>query len=213
MIRAIKSEEIPILVDLHLKVLPESIQAKFGRRFVRLFYDSLLSDPEFYCDGFFWENQMIGFVSYSPRPWKVLHRALVKKIFVFAGVLFLSVIGKPKRLAILAKIAPIFFRLRPEPAKKDEAEGINWGVLPDYRRSAQFYKETGIHVASEIFKHFVEANRNLNVKRIKIMPLSDDPATAGFLHKHNWKFEGKINRWGTLLDVYAKDLDQQDMPN
>jgi hypothetical protein len=104
------------------------------------------------------------------------------------------------------KVSIVLFRLRPEPAKKEEAEAINWGVLPEFRRSSAFFKETGVHVAMEIHQHMVKVMKAMDVKRIKIMPNAGDPATVKFLQKDNWKYEGKINRWGELLDVFTKEI-------
>jgi len=87
MIRPILKKEIPQLVNLHLKLLPNSLEAKLGKDFVELFYRSLISEAEFFCDGFFWNHQLVGFVVYSLCPKKVFRCVVQKRLISWARIL------------------------------------------------------------------------------------------------------------------------------
>ena len=206
LIRSVSKQEVASLADLHVRLLPNSLQTKLGRAFINLYYESLVATPGFFCDGFFLNSILVGFITYSPSPWRAFRLAFRSRWLSFSLVLLRSILRQPRRFSLVLSVLPFLFGGVCEPGREIEAETLNVAVLPEYRQSRPFYKRTNINVREDLRHHEFAVLKSLGVRRVKAMPEAGNWAVIHSLERGGWKLLGELNRRGKNLALYVKDI-------
>ncbi len=207
MIRPVGTSEIADLIELQRQALPGSLPSRLGTGFLRLYYESLIPQPDFLCDAFFLDSRMLGFIAYSPNSQDVLKKAMNTRLGAYLGVVAKSLLRNPRRLPMVLAIVPSTLALSREPGHDIRSEMISIGVLPRYRGSSAS-STAGRHVAADLMRHALSVLQARGVERVKLYTRleRDDPAANKFVQKHGFSLVKTVRHYGQVANLYIGEF-------
>lgn len=209
MIRKLTRADIPELIAVHLATLPGTLPGRFGERFMELYYSSLLAQPAFFCDGYFHDSRLCGFLAYAGDSGAALGGALRSHFIQYSARLLAAVIARPARALTLLQVAGNLFSLGGRDAATDaRAELLSFGVLPEFRRSSEFYARHKVVIGTELLHHAFDtlAAAGARAVRIYIPPERERPFIHKYYREEGFEFVGESPRFGFLSAVYVRQL-------
>jgi ribosomal protein S18 acetylase RimI-like enzyme len=208
MIRSLTSADIDLIIPLQLYTLPGSLPSKFGKEFMRLYYETLLPEPGFFCDGYFWQADLVGFIVYSSSSQNVLRRAFLGNILSYTRVLTNSLLRSPRRMQSITKIILTLIPGGSNPLSDVSAEMISIGILPDFRGSSAIGEENNKSVASQLLDNGLNVLRDEGVDQVKVYTKleSDSPIANAFVRRAGFQLVGAMQRYDQISNLYLLDL-------
>lgn len=188
--------------------LPGSLPTLFGRRFFRLYYQSLMGDPRFLSGGFFWEARLAGFLTYTTDTAALLSAALRRHAAGYALAVGLGIAQRPGTLRTMLKLLPDLLAPQRQTGSEVPAELLSYGVLREFRRSSDFFAKTGIHVARELLHRAFAELRGHGAKRVKIFIQTEqvNPFINQFYRQEGFQPAGRVRRFGVACNYLVREL-------
>ncbi len=132
-VRRLTIDDLERLLAVQAVTLPDTMSARFGPRFNALYHRAMLREELYYCDGYFSDGQLVGYLSYTADTFQLLRVTFRRHAAAFVATLAGSLVTQPRRAALLLRIVRLMWVRRPEPAQEIGAELLSIGVLPDFR--------------------------------------------------------------------------------
>lgn len=150
----------------------------------------------------------MGFVAYSSNTSGVFQRALKQNFWEFIRILSLSILRRPHRLLLAMRLAVSIIARRHGPGENVQAELISLGVLPEFRRSSEFYRQNSVSISLEIVRHSVDALRVRGVRQVKVFTkqMKDDPAINAFWGKVGFEPVCPVKHYGVKGNLHIRNL-------
>ncbi len=209
MIRPLTVADIPELERVQAATLPGSLPQAFGPRFFRVYMEALLADSRFFGDGFFWDDRMAGFLTYTSDSSALFRTALRRRFLAFATAAARGSLTSPTRMAsALGALAGVLTAGR-EPGSDVLAELLSYGVLPEFRRSSAFFTEQGIHVSRELLHQAFANLYRAGAPSVKIF-IQPDPFIQSFYAREGFHYIGFVSRLGLHGRLGVRQLSAAD---
>lgn len=207
-VRPLAGDDIPQLLRLQAKALPDSLAARFGDGFAELYYRALLAEKEFFCDGFFWEGTLVAFIAYASDVHAVLGGALRRNVAAFGMSLARASLSSPRRMRWAMGIAGSIIAGADEPGQEVRAELISIGLLPEFRGTGARRQQDAINPSRQLTRGACDVLYQRGVRRVKVFckPEEIEPIANGFVKKEGFVLHGRVRRYGLPTNLYVKEL-------
>lgn len=208
MIRPLTVADIPELERVQNLSLPGSLPTMYGPRFFRLYYESLMAEPQFLSGGFFWESRMAGFLTYTTDTAALLSRAFRGHLAAYVGAVGTGIAKRPSVLVTTLKLLPGFFLPGNQPGSDVLAELLSYGVLPEFRRGSEFFARQRVHVALELLHRAFRELREQGARQVKIFIQTEDVNAFinEFYRREGFRFVSRVRRFGVMCNYCVRDL-------
>jgi hypothetical protein len=206
-VRPLRKADIPALLALGREAIPDTMAARLGPTFADRYHRALLDEPDLRLDGYFWGDELLGFIVYSHDVRAALRSAFQRHRLTFAWAAFVALLS-PRRLAFLVRIGGSILGRLPEPGQEIRAELLTIAVRRGARRDGELRREQGINVPRALIGSAFAYLRGRGVDAAKVFckPLEVDPAANGFVRKEGFELRGNVVRWGIVTNLYVKRL-------
>jgi ribosomal protein S18 acetylase RimI-like enzyme len=207
-IRPVTAVELPELVRVHCATLPGSLPTLFGDAFHRHYYQALLLDQDFFCDGFFYNGRMAGFLNYTTDSRRLFVHALRRRFLALGWAAAAGVLARPARLKTLLSVLPLARGAGTGTGDDVGAELLSFGVLPEFRRSSEWFRRQRRHVARELLDRAVDVlrQRDATLVKIFIQPEDVNPFVNRFYQEAGFRLMRATERFGIRANFYLKNL-------
>ncbi|HJU74388.1 MAG TPA: N-acetyltransferase [Gemmatimonadaceae bacterium] len=195
--------DLDALLELQHQSLPDTLSARLGPSFNVLYHRTMFGEPLYLCDGYFADDVLVGYLSYTPSTVRLLRSALRHHAFAFAATLFWSILPSRQRWRLAARIARSVLVPRSEPAPDVSAELLSIAVRPEYR--GRKLPERGT-VGSLLLRNALSTLRESGAASVKACVTPGDPLANAFYRKHGFQFLHSIERYGLHANLYVRDL-------
>jgi hypothetical protein len=135
---------------------------------------------------------------------------LRRHFFGYAARLAGAVVSRPARALTLLGVARNVFSLGGrDVARGTPAELLSFGVLPEYRRSSEFFARHRIIIGDELLHHAYETLAAAGARgvRIYIPPEHARPFIHKYYREEGFQFVGETRRFGFASAVYVRPLE------
>jgi hypothetical protein len=207
-VRPLAVEDIPALLALAREAIPDTMAARLGPSFANRYHRALLDEPDLHLDGYFWNEELLGFIVYSHDVRAALRSAFRRHALTFALALLFALLS-PSRLAFVLRIAASVLGRMPEPGMEIQAELLTIAVRRGARGGGELRRAMGINVPNALISRAFDYLRGRGVAEAKVFckPVDLDPAANGFVRKEGFELRGQVVRWGITTNLYVKRLD------
>lgn len=171
-----------LITELHMELLGFGPMAQFGDRVIReTVYAVALKHAALHVVIAEVNGRPAGFIAYTTKR-QVFHSELLRRnIFRTAGVMLVSLLEQPRRLAHLPRAFKVVFSRSEMPAglAQIKSEVVCFGVRPEYLTLA-FVRETGLRVGLELLEHAFAALRQSGCGETIMIVDADNPRALFF---------------------------------
>lgn len=187
---------IKSVAHLHRTLLPTSPVAKLGSAFLeRFYYSRFLKDALLNCDYYRYDGKIVGFITYTKRPFDLLKIGLSKNFFYLCGFMLFLFVRRPHKIIETLGV----LRLNTGIQSEDKHQGaiLSFGVLPEYR-NRKFIDKTGTYISHELFRHTFDFFRKDGISKLRMLVEPDNREALLFYHTYGCKFQ-KVDLMGKPL--------------
>lgn len=206
-VRPLGVDDIPALLALAREAIPDTMAARLGPSFADRYHRALLDEPDLHLDGFFWGDELLGFIVYTHDVRASLRSAFRRHALTFALALLFALMS-PTRLAFVLRIGASVLGRAPEPGMDIKAELLTIAVRRGARGDGALRRAMGINVPKALITRAFDYLRARGVPDVKVFckPIEQDPAANGFVRKEGFELRGQVVRWGITTNLYVKQL-------
>jgi ribosomal protein S18 acetylase RimI-like enzyme len=144
--------QLEALAALHELTLPESVPARFGRRFMtRFYFPKLVADGLAAADLFRFEGRWVGYNLYTKHPRTLLRDAVRRHFFFLCAFMPGVLLANPRALLAIPKL------LKNQGGFPDLPRTGYWltfGVHPDFRATRVDGKTIARQLVDRMFEYF-----------------------------------------------------------
>lgn len=208
MIRPLTVADIAELEQVQSTALPGSLPTRYGPRFFRLYYESLMADPRFLSGAYFWESRMAGFLTYTTDTAALLSSAFRQHLAAYVLAVGLGSLRHPSTVPMTLGLLPDFFAPSAQQGSDVPAELLSYGVLPEFRRRSEFFAQHRIHVALELLHRAFDELREHGARAVKIFIQLEEsnPFINEFYRREGFQLQGRVRRFGMECNYLVRPL-------
>ena len=181
---ACNETHLTAIVELHTRLLPNSLYAQLGNYFLKDFYYKKLSQAAWMKTDFYeCEGKWVGFISYTEFPEKFSFVSIFRHYFFHLWYALLrAVVQKPNRVFILWRA----FRENVQRNKfnQDELMGeiLSFAVFSSYITHVN--PETGKKISDLLFEHAFAYLKRMNLKKARLLVKKSNKLALRFYASH-----------------------------
>lgn len=214
-VRGLGVRDIPEILDVERQALPDTLSARFGRRFSDVYFRTLMSDARFFCDGYVVEGRLVGFITYTTDVSGVLSDALRRHFLAYLWALGGALIARPSRWRTLVHIARGVLRPAADGTAAPQAELLTIALLHEARGASArgtAASQTKKSVSHSLTSGACERLAALGATTVQVMCRPQEPIANKFVQNQGFVAHGEVMRFGDRANRYVKRLAPIDEP-
>jgi len=154
------------LTELHAMLLGHSPVVRLGPEFMERFYYRVLPELKLICGAVAYiDDQPAGFVVATHDSDGFMRTALIRRWWLLAWILGISLLRHPGRLTVLWETLQIMSTRNTVSRPGNVGELLSFGVLPEFR-SAKFVRRTGARIGQDLMQLVVA---KLRVRGVRVI--------------------------------------------
>jgi ribosomal protein S18 acetylase RimI-like enzyme len=207
-VRRLGPSDLEQLLLLQSHVLADTISARLGAHFNRVFHETMLADDNYLCDGYFADGVLVGYLSYTPDTLRLLRIVFRRNVIAYVRALVADVVRTPRTLLLIARVARSVALNAPASAPSVGAELLSVGVLPAFR-GARSDGGRGSSVADTLLQGAVSSLRTRGARTVCLVakPEDVDQIPHRFVRKYGFTSAGRVKRFGLDAELYVLELE------
>jgi ribosomal protein S18 acetylase RimI-like enzyme len=134
--------------------------------------------------------------------------ALRRRFLALGWAAAAGVLARPARLKTLLSVLPLARGAGTGTGDDVGAELLSFGVLPEFRRSSEWFRRQRRHVARELLDRAVDVlrQRDATLVKIFIQPEDVNPFVNRFYQEAGFRLMRATERFGIRANFYLKNL-------
>lgn len=199
-------DDLPLLLQIQTRTLPDTLSARLGVPFNTLFHRSMLGEEQYLCFGYFVDGSLVGYLSCTPDTQRLLRSAVTHHMAQYFAALTYALVTNRRLWNLAARIAFSVATGRGEPVRDVHAELLSIGVLASFRGRRTGPRGEHVSVASALLQRALAALSQRGSAAVIACVTPDDAVANGFYKKHGFAFRRRIRRFGLGANLYVRDL-------
>lgn len=205
-VRRLTTSDLPALLDLQSQVLADTLSARLGPSFNRVYHQTMLASDDYLCDGYFVDGVLVGYLSCTADTLGLLRAVLRRNVPALARALLTDLVRAPSKVVLFFRIARSIAFATSEPTIRG-AELLSVGVHPAFRGA-----RTGSGprpVADALLQSALANLRTRGASRVCLVakPMDVDLVPHRFVRKYGFAPAGSVARFGVHAELYVLTLD------
>jgi hypothetical protein len=203
----LRGGDLPDLLALQRETLPDTMSARLGERFNAVYHRTMLASDDYFCDGYFVDGRLVGYLSYTADTMHLLRSVFRRNLPAYARALVRDVLRDPRRLGLVFRVARSVAQRPAQRSRVVAAELLSVGVLPAFR--GRRIVNGGVRsVADMLLRSALATLRARGVAAVVLVskPVHVDPVPHRFVRKYSFRSGGPVRRFGSDAELYVLNI-------